>query len=64
MNAFKFGNEIGLVFTKVLDEMPLGLVEEDEISGNQQNTTQNKYPGVPIDLKKTGKKFHANTVWA
>lgn len=30
MNAFKFGNEIGLVFTKVLDEMPLGLVEEDE----------------------------------
>lgn len=30
MNAFKFGNEVGLVFTKVLDEMPLGLVEEDE----------------------------------
>jgi predicted transport protein len=30
MNAFKFGDEIGLVFTKVLDEMPLGLVEEDE----------------------------------
>jgi hypothetical protein len=30
MNAFKFGNEIGLVFTKVLDEMPLGFVEEDE----------------------------------
>jgi hypothetical protein len=30
MNAYKFGNEIGLVFTKVLDEMPLGLVEEDE----------------------------------
>lgn len=30
MNAYKIGNEIGLVFTKVLDEMPLGLVEEDE----------------------------------
>ncbi|HRO83597.1 MAG TPA: hypothetical protein PK110_02120 [Niabella sp.] len=30
MNAYKFGNEIGLVFTKVLDEMPLGLVDEDE----------------------------------
>jgi hypothetical protein len=30
INAFKFGNEIGLVFTKVLDEMPLGLVDEDE----------------------------------
>lgn len=30
MNAFKIQNEIGLVFTKVLDEMPLGLVDEDE----------------------------------
>jgi len=30
MNAYKFGNEVGLVFTTVLDEMPLGLVEEDE----------------------------------
>jgi len=30
MNAFKFGDDIGLIFTKVLDEMPLGLVEEDE----------------------------------
>jgi hypothetical protein len=30
MNVYKFSEEIGLVFTKVLDEMPLGLVEEDE----------------------------------
>lgn len=30
INAYKIGSEIGLVFTKVLDEMPLGLVEEDE----------------------------------
>ncbi|MGI6471360.1 MAG: hypothetical protein ACOX0S_08550 [Paludibacteraceae bacterium] len=30
MNAFKFGDEIALVFTKVLDEMPLGLVDGDE----------------------------------
>ena len=30
MSAYKFGDEIGLVFVKVLDEMPLGLVEEDE----------------------------------
>lgn len=30
MNAYRIGNDIGLVFTKVLDEMPLGLVEEDE----------------------------------
>jgi hypothetical protein len=30
VNAYKFGAEIGLVFTKVLDEMSRGLVEEDE----------------------------------
>jgi hypothetical protein len=30
MNAYKIGGEIGLVFTKVLDEIPLGLVDEDE----------------------------------
>ena len=30
MNALKFGEDIALVFTKVLDEMPLGLVDEDE----------------------------------
>jgi hypothetical protein len=30
MNAYKFGDEIGLVFTKVVDEMPLGLDDEDE----------------------------------
>src|SRR5690554_3420118 len=30
MNALKFGDDIGLVFTKILDELPLGLVDEDE----------------------------------
>lgn len=30
MNAFKIGDDIALVFTKVLDELPLGLVDEDE----------------------------------
>lgn len=30
VSAYKFGDEIGLVFTKVLDEMPLGLIDEDE----------------------------------
>ncbi len=30
MNTYRFGDEVGLVFTKVLDEMPLGLVDEDE----------------------------------
>jgi hypothetical protein len=40
MNAYKFGEEIGLVFTKVLDEMPLGLVDEDE---EVQETTDRDY---------------------
>lgn len=30
MNAFKFGDDVALVFTKVLDELQLGLVDEDE----------------------------------
>lgn len=30
MSALKFGEEVALVFTKVLDESPLGLVDEDE----------------------------------
>ena len=30
VSAYKFGDEVGLVFTKVLDEMPLGLIDEDE----------------------------------
>lgn len=30
MNAYKFGEDIALVFTKILDEIKLGLVDEDE----------------------------------
>ena len=30
LNAFKVGDEIALVYTKVLDELPLGLVDDDE----------------------------------
>ncbi len=30
LSAHKFGEDIALIFTKVLDEMPLGLVDEDE----------------------------------
>lgn len=30
MKAIKVGDEIGLVFTKIVDQMPLGLVDEDE----------------------------------
>jgi hypothetical protein len=37
MNAYKFGDQVGLVFTKVLDEMPLGLIDDDE-DGDSDNT--------------------------
>ncbi|MDB4786767.1 hypothetical protein OAG29_02260 [Planctomycetaceae bacterium] len=30
MNALRIGDQVGLVFTKVLDQMTLGLVDEDE----------------------------------
>ena len=30
MNALKSGDDIALIFTKVLDELSLGLVDEDE----------------------------------
>ncbi len=30
MNALKIGNQVGLVFTKVLDQLTFGLVDEDE----------------------------------
>lgn len=43
MKAFKFGDDIGLVFTKVLDEMPLGLVDEDEEKEVQQISTNREY---------------------
>ncbi|MCF8234044.1 MAG: hypothetical protein K9G67_01340 [Bacteroidales bacterium] len=40
MNAYKFGEDVALVFTKVLDEMPLGLVEDDE---NIKEETNREY---------------------
>src|SRR5207248_1552514 len=30
MRALRFGENVGLVFTTVLDHMPLGLIDEDE----------------------------------
>ncbi len=43
MKAFKFGDDIGLVFTKVLDEMPLGFVDEDEEREVQQTSTNRDF---------------------
>lgn len=42
MNAFKVGDQLSLVFTTVLDEMPLGLVDEDE---EVQEVTDRAYWG-------------------
>lgn len=42
MNAFKFGEQIGLVFTKVLDETPLG-AEDDEVSDQEQIPANREY---------------------
>ena len=40
MNALKIGNQVGLVFTTVVDQMILGLVEED---GETQEVTERAY---------------------
>ena len=40
MKALKVGNNVGLVFTTVVDQMPLGLVDEDE---EVQETTDRSY---------------------
>jgi len=41
--AFKFSDDIGLVFTKILDEMQLGLVDEDEEREVQQISTNREF---------------------
>jgi hypothetical protein len=43
MNAYSYGNQVGIIFTKVLDEMPLGLLEEDDESGFEQAITNRDY---------------------
>jgi hypothetical protein len=40
MNALKFNDHVGLVFTKVLDQMTLGLVDDDE---EVQETTDRSF---------------------
>ncbi len=51
MNAIKMGDDVGLMFTKILDEMPLGLVDEDE---EIQEVTDREYwvkRGTPATVK-------------
>ncbi len=51
MNAFKFGDDIGLVFTKVLDELPLGLVDEDEEIQEETNREYWIKRGTEVTVK-------------
>ena len=48
MNAFKFGDDIGLVFTIVLDELTLGLVDDDE--GVRETTDRNYWISRGSDI--------------
>lgn len=51
MSAYKIGDDIALIFTKVLDELPLGLVDEDE---EIQEATDREYwlrRGTPDTVK-------------
>src|SRR5690606_25575647 len=43
MNAYAYGNQIGLIFTKVLDEMPLVLLEDDDESNFAQVITNRDF---------------------
>jgi hypothetical protein len=43
MNAYKFGDQLGLVFTKVLDEMPLGLIDDDEDTESDNTKADRDY---------------------
>ncbi len=40
VSAFKFDDDIGLVFTKVMDELLLGLVDDDEVEVQQISTNR------------------------
>jgi hypothetical protein len=40
MSAYQYEGGISLIFTKVLDEMPLGLIEDDEIDNEKLQTTK------------------------
>lgn len=51
MNAYKFGDGVGLVFTKVLDEMPLGLIEEDEEIQEETNRDYWLKRGTDVTVK-------------
>lgn len=47
IQALKVNEDVGLIFTKVLDELPLGLVDEDEVVQEPTNRTYWEEKGSP-----------------
>lgn len=54
MNGYKYGEETGLIFTKILDEMQLGLIEDDEESAIEVLTNRDYWTRkVSAEVLKT-----------
>lgn len=47
LQAIKVNDNVGLIFTKVLDELPLGLVDEDEVVQEPTNRAYWEEKGAP-----------------
>ncbi len=50
MQILKFGDQVGIVFTRVLDELPLGLVEDDEEVKEVTNRAYWESRGTPATV--------------
>jgi hypothetical protein len=58
MSAYQYEGGISLIFTKVLDEMPLGLVEDDETDNEQLQTTKDYWiKKASAETVKIAEKF-------
>lgn len=51
LQAIRVANEVGLIFTKVLDELPLGLLEDDEEVQEPTNRSYWEAKGSPETVK-------------
>jgi hypothetical protein len=55
IQAIKVNDNVGLIFTKVLDELPLGLVEEDEVVQEPTNRAYWEEKGSPKTVQLADK---------
>lgn len=51
MNALKFGDKVSLIFTKVMDELSLGMAEEDEEALEVDRSYWETKKGTPATVK-------------